>query len=391
MDEIRNDKGKIIAKLWLPVEEIEETALKQIYNMAGLPFIHKWVAIMPDVHTGIGATIGAVLPCDSVLIPAAVGVDIGCGMCAVKTNLAVAEVHPLLSNIHKEIVDRIPLGFDHRRKGQLDDVYRFVPGDFINGLKPYESYDRLPVLPQLGTLGGGNHFIELQKDKEGMVWILLHSGSRHIGNRLAENHIKTARKLTSKEGRKIPLYLDYLDEDSSEGRIYIHDMEFAMEFARQNRFVMVEIVKSILFRHFEGIIFEDTINIHHNYAAKEKHFGKEVWVHRKGATLAGGNVTGIIPGSMATPSYIVDGCDNEDSFKSCSHGAGRVMSRSKARKVVDIDNFRKNMRGIYSESINREHLDEAPEAYKAIDTVISRQNDLVDVRTRLEPILNIKG
>ena len=391
MYDIRNDKGKIIARLWLPVEEIEDTALKQIYNMAGLPFIHKWVAIMPDVHTGIGATIGAVLPCDSVFIPAAVGVDIGCGMCAVKTNLTVAEAQPLLGRIHRDIVDRIPLGFDHRQKGQLDDVYRFVPGDFLNALKPYESYDKLPVLPQLGTLGGGNHFIELQKDKDDAVWILLHSGSRHIGNRLAENHIKIARKLTSKEGRKVPLYLDYLAEDSGEGRIYIRDMEFAMEFARQNRFVMVEVVKSILDRYFEGIVFDDTINIHHNYAAKEEHFGKEVWVHRKGATLAGENVTGIIPGSMATPSYIVDGLDNEDSFKSCSHGAGRVMSRSKARKLVDIDNFRKDMEGIYSESINREHLDEAPEAYKEIDTVISRQNDLVDVRIRLKPILNIKG
>lgn len=391
MYDIKNDRGKIIARLWLPVEEIEETALKQIYNMAGLPFVHKWVAIMPDVHTGIGATIGAVLPCDSVLIPAAVGVDIGCGMCAVKTNLPVSEVQPLLSEIHKDIVECIPLGFDHRHRGQLDDVYRFVPGDFLNGLKPYDSYDKLPVLPQLGTLGGGNHFIELQKDEESKVWILLHSGSRHIGNRLAENHIKTARKLTLRENRNVPVYLDYLHEDSDEGHIYIRDMEFAMEFARQNRFVMVEIIKSILSGHFEGIIFENTINIHHNYAAKEKHFGKEVWVHRKGATLAGKNVTGIIPGSMAAPSYIVDGRDNEDSFKSCSHGAGRVMSRSKAKKLVDIDNFRRKMRGIYSESINREHLDEAPEAYKEIDTVIARQNDLVSVKTRLEPILNIKG
>lgn len=391
METIRNDVGEIIAKLWLPTDEIEPSALEQIRNMAAFPFIHKWVSIMPDVHTGIGATIGAVLPCDSVLIPAAVGVDIGCGMCAVKTDLPAERMRPHLADIHDRIVERIPLGFDHRRSDQMDDVHHRIENDFAREVRKYDKFDNTPVLPQLGTLGGGNHFIELQLDEDDNVWIMLHSGSRNIGNKLAMNHIKAASRFTAKKKVMVPRDLAFLDEDSTEGRRYIDDMTFAMEFARQNRFVMVGVVKDVLERQFPGIGFENTINIHHNYASKEEHFGKNVWVHRKGATRVREDITGIIPGSMATESYIVRGRNNTHSFDSCSHGAGRTMSRTQARKQIDLNEFRRMMAGVYSQSVNKAHIDEAPNAYKEINEVIARQSDLIEIHTRLRPIMNIKG
>lgn len=391
MFDITDNKGNIKARLWLPLQQIENSALEQIYNMAGHPYVHKWISIMPDVHTGIGATIGAVLPMDSVLIPAAVGVDIGCGMCAVKTDLKLKEITPYLKSIHDQILSRIPLGFEHRSKGQMKDVYQFLDDEFEATFKIYEKWSKNPVLPQVGTLGGGNHFIEFQKDSNDDIWIMLHSGSRNIGNLLASEYIKLARTITKKNKEKLPPALDYLHESSREGENYINDMNWAMEFARQNRFVMMKIIKSIFKNIFNSISFEPIINIHHNYAAKEKHYGKKIWVHRKGATKVTENITGIIPGSMATPSYIVKGKNNLESFNSCSHGAGRVMSRRQARKIIHLDKFKAMMTGIYSESVTKAHIDEAPEAYKNIEEVISFQKDLIEITAKLEPVLNIKG
>ncbi len=390
MNIITDSKGNIKAKLWIPKEDIESSALEQVYNMANHPRIYKWVSIMPDVHMGIGATIGAVLPMEGVLIPAAVGVDIGCGMCAVKTDLDLSEIKPQMKNIHNRILHRIPLGFEHRNPGQMKDVYKFSSKNLLNDIKPYEKWSKNKVLPQLGTLGGGNHFIELQKDENDNIWIMLHSGSRNIGNLLATEYIKLARKISKKNHQNLA-GLDFLEEDSDLGIKYIDDMSFSMEFARQNRFVMVEIVKSIIEDIFQKVKFESTINIHHNYAEREKHFGSYVWVHRKGATKASSDTVGIIPGSMANPSYIVSGKGNDDSFNSCAHGAGRVMSRRQAKRVIEINKFRDQMDGIYSESVNKNHLDEAPDAYKNIKMVMGYQEELVDIKTELKPIFNIKG
>lgn len=391
MYELQTKSGDLKARFWIPPEQVEPSAMQQVRQMADHPFLHKWVAIMPDVHVGIGATIGAVLPMDGVLIPAAVGVDIGCGMCAVKTDLDYTELKPHLPHIHNLIIDRIPLGFDHRRSDQMDDVYRYCPPDFLKRAETYGSYGSRHTLPQLGSLGGGNHFIELQTDESKAVWIMVHSGSRNIGNLLATNHMKIARKTCRQLKLQCPPSLEYLREDSDEGKRYIDDMQFAMEFARQNRFVMLGIIKSILTELFNKVSFDSTINIHHNYAAREKHFGRNLWVHRKGATRVRDDIVGIIPGSMAAPSYIVTGTNNAESFNSCSHGAGRTMSRRQAKTVIDLESFREKMTGIYSQSVDKRHLDEAPDAYKDISQVIDRQNDLIKVKVKLMPVFNIKG
>ncbi len=391
MYEISDKSGTVKAKLWLPPDSVETSAMQQIENMMTLPFLHKWVAIMPDVHSGIGATIGSVLPCEGALIPSAVGVDIGCGMCSVKSDLNIAEITPVLKKIHDQIVRDIPMGFSHRPKGQLALVHEYADNALLAQLPDYDKKGGKATAPQLGTLGGGNHFIELQADENNTVWIMLHSGSRNIGKELAERHMKAARRVTQQKNWNLPSQLDALDELSPEGEEYIDDMNFAMEFARQNRFVMMECIKDAIRSQISSVQFDPIINIHHNYAAQEKHFGKNVWVHRKGATRVKTDITGIIPGSMADPSYIVQGKDNEDSFNSCSHGAGRRMSRHQAKKSIPLEKFRSQMEGIFSESVSGKFLDEAPDAYKNIDDVMSQQTDLVTITTKLRPILNIKG
>lgn len=381
-----------IAKCWLPIEEIEASAIEQIVNMISHPRLYKWAAIMPDVHAGIGATVGSVIPMDNAVIPSAVGVDIGCGMCSVKTSIHYVDILGKLPEIHSQILQRIPRGFAHRTESQKKDVHAYASKTIIDSLREYGNVDRSApsLFCQLGTLGGGNHFIELQKDSNGLVYIMIHSGSRNIGNRLATNHIRAAKKLTEEIGREAPKDLDYFDTNSEEGKSYIKDMTFALNFAKENRFVMMEVVKDILSK-VVNCNFEETINIHHNYAAKETHFGKDIWVHRKGATKVTPEITGIIPGSMGEFSFLVNGTGNADSFNSCSHGAGRTMSRKKAKENLDLDIFVKQMEGIYSESVDIHHLDEAPDAYKNIGEVMANQTELVTVKTTLEPILNVKG
>jgi tRNA-splicing ligase RtcB (3'-phosphate/5'-hydroxy nucleic acid ligase) len=389
MYEIRDKAGRVKAKIWLAVHEIEPTALQQIYNMLALPIIHPWLAIMPDVHMGIGATIGSVLPCDSALIPSAVGVDIGCGMCSVKTSLRRSDIAIHLPEIHSGIRQRIPMGFEHRRSGQMDDVKQFASQQILEWLRDYDKNSG--IADQLGTLGGGNHFIELQVDPDDFVWIMLHSGSRNIGKTLAETHMKVAKQWCKSRGEKPPSNLDFIEESSSEGKRYIDDMTFAMEFARQNRFVMMEAIKEVIADSVHDVSFAPVINIHHNYAAREEHYGKSVWVHRKGATRVKTDITGIIPGSMAESSYIVHGTDNAESLNSCSHGAGRKMSRRAAKESINLERLRTQMMGIYSESLSQSVLDEAPDAYKNIEEVMANQKDLVTIDTRLRPILNIKA
>jgi tRNA-splicing ligase RtcB len=384
MNIIETQKG--IAKAWIPLEKIEPSALQQIYAMIEHPRLFKHVAIMPDVHAGIGATIGSVIPLEGAVIPSAVGVDIGCGMCSMKTNLQLEELKPHMAGIHDAIIRDIPRGFEHRTPSQKWAVHEFASKEVLSSLRDYEKLADDSLFSQLGTLGGGNHFIELQQDADGSIYVMLHSGSRNIGNKLAQIHIKKAKELAN-----APKDLEFFEEDSDNGKQYLKDMTFALNFARENRFIMMNVIKKILYTVFPDATFEPVINIHHNYAAKEKHFGSDVWIHRKGATHVTSDITGIIPGSMGHPSYLVRGKNNAESFNSCSHGAGRVMSRKKAKSELDIDMFTAQMEGIYSTSVDIHHLDEAPDAYKNIDEVMENQTDLVNVQLKLTPVLNIKG
>jgi tRNA-splicing ligase RtcB (3'-phosphate/5'-hydroxy nucleic acid ligase) len=388
MHEIQTQTGT--AKVWTMINEVEDSAVQQIYNMLKHPRLFKHVAIMPDVHAGIGATIGSVIAIKNAIIPSAVGVDIGCGMCSVKSNIHVDEIKPYLKQIHDEIIKRIPRGFAHRSESQKKDVHTYGDKELISELRDYSKIGEGTLFIQLGTLGGGNHFIELQQNENGILHIMLHSGSRNIGNKLAQIHIKRAKKLTEDNKRIVPVDLDYFDTNSQDGKDYIDHMNFALRFAYENRHIMTEIVRNVI-ASFVTVKFEPVINIHHNYAAKEFHFGEWVWVHRKGATKVTSSITGIIPGSMGTPSYLVKGKDNPESYFSCSHGAGRTMSRRKAKEENSLETFQLQMCGIYTESVDAHHLDEAPNSYKNIDEVMQNQPDLVDIVDRFTPILNIKG
>ncbi len=390
-------------KMWIDPEDVEDSAQEQIDATVTHPKLFKHVAIMPDVHMGWGCTVGTVLALKDAVIPASVGVDIGCGMCAMPTGLHVDEVTPEFEKIYGGIARRIPMGFRHRNDNQVQDVHEFVPKPFLEDLVPEFELKYSPnkaVINQLGTLGGGNHFIELQKDKDGMVWIMLHSGSRNIGLKISSLHIKKAAEICT----DAPKDMDYLETGTSAAADYLSGMFFAQEFAYFNRQVMMECILKELQYRFPNMKAGNIINIHHNYVAQEEHFGEYVWVHRKGATKATSDALGIIPGSMGTKSYIVRGKDNPDSFKSCSHGAGRVMSRTAARGKFDrkkkifktegrlnVADFEEDMKGVFSHDVDREHLDEAPRVYKDIDVVIANQEDLITVEHELFPIFNMKG
>ncbi len=411
MEQIKNSAGEIKACVWTSIKDMEDTALEQIHNMIKHPRLFKHLAIMPDVHAGKGATIGSVISLKNAIIPSAVGVDIGCGMCAVKTNISFEKIEPFFETIHEQILKRIPVGFAHRQQTQLNDVMQNVTQEFLDCIHIYERNERwvtqpsgYAVVKQLGTLGGGNHFIELQVDDDGIVWIMIHSGSRNIGNKIATTYIKLAAEHCNEIVTKD---LEYFDADSDLGKEYIIHSGFAATFAYHNRRVMMEVIKDILVKAniIESMeIFDDMINIHHNYVNYEQHFGEMVWVHRKGATKVTSSIIGIIPGSMGTASYIVQGTDNVNSFNSCSHGAGRAMSRTAARGKYDrknkvfktegqlsVEDFKNDMNGIFTKSIDQDHLDEAPRAYKEIDQVMANQTDLVKVKTKLLPVFNVKG
>ena len=399
MPEIITDtQGKLLAKTWCPVAEIEESAMEQIKALSGYPFLYKWAAIMPDCHAGIGATIGSVIPTEEVVIPSAVGVDIGCGMRAIKTSLTASEVEPLIDVLRDKITARIPLGYKHRDKQDHTAKTAIIGRDsnFWDTMidRQQQEYPDKDIPSQLGTLGGGNHFIELQKDAAGNVWIMVHSGSRNIGHTIAKRYISAAADFAKRYRLPIPHGLEFLREDSSLGRGYIRDMKWALDFARWNRFVLLYAIKEELQAvfPFRGVLTPTPdIDIHHNYVAKEHHFGRNVWVHRKGATKVLQNTLGIIPGAMGRPSYIVKGKGNADSYMSCSHGAGRVLGRKQAKRTLSMEDFQCQMGSVSCAQVNEDHLDEAPEAYKDIDTVMSNQTDLVEIVEKLNPILVIKG
>ena len=389
--------------LWL--EDIEDGAMAQVINLSNLPFAFHHVAIMPDSHQGYGMPIGGVLATQGVVIPNAVGVDIGCGMCAVKTSLKVEDINiEILKKIMGRIREVVPVGFAHH-KIQQEEQYMPVTGfngkEMIVKSKEYlglkiieQEYES--ALKQLGTLGGGNHFIEIQKDKEDYIWIMIHSGSRNLGYKVAKYYNDIAIELNKRWHSAIPKEweLAFLPIESQEAKDYFHEMQYCVDFALSNRKLMMnrilEAFKCCLLTYFGT---EPIINIAHNYAIWENHYGRDVIIHRKGATLAREGTIGIIPGSQGSKSYIVRGRGKEESFKSCSHGAGRKMGRNEATKKLSLEEEIKKLdeQGIIHGIRAVKDLDEAAGAYKSIDTVMKNQSDLVEILVELSPLAVIKG
>jgi len=373
----------------------EEECLKQATDLGNHSEVFHHVALMPDTHVGYGMPIGGVAAFKDCICPNAVGVDIACGMLAMKIDYKASNLsEETLLKIIRQIKRDIPLGFNHQSTDKWKDKAKKLI-DKHPGLDT-ELVAQHIVYGQLGTLGGGNHFIEIQKDEEDYVWIMIHSGSRNIGNRVAKKYHAEAKEIT-KDQKNLGMYipnndLAVLPFSFDMAHEYLKHMNFCVDFSFENRICMMNDVMYAFKRYVPDFSHTDEfINIHHNYAAEETHFGESVWVHRKGATSAKKDEIGIIPGSMGTTSYIVKGKGCKETFESCSHGAGRTMSRSKAKKTLDIDEFKNLMTGVISTDIDKKHLDESPLAYKRIETVMLEQVDLVDIVHSLTPIANIKG
>jgi tRNA-splicing ligase RtcB len=378
---------KVPIKLWL--DDIEDGALEQAKNLANLPFVFKHVAIMPDSHQGYGMPIGGVIATKYVIIPNAVGVDIGCGMCAVKTSLTELDIDTL-KKIMGEIRKQVPVGFNKHKEAQPYDF----SGCLVLTDKPIVEREYNNAQKSIGTLGGGNHFIEIQKGNDGHIWIMIHSGSRNLGKQVADYYNKLAIELNQKWHSAVPKEweLAFLPVGSDEGQAYIREMNYCVKFALANRKMMMDMV-IMAFQKYVTMFFEPMINIAHNYASLENHFGENVWVHRKGATLTREGTIGIIPGSQGTKSYIVKGKGNKDSFESCSHGAGRKMGRKQAERELDLETEKAklDLQGIVHSIRGLSDLDEAPGAYKDIDIVMKNQEDLVEVLVELTPLGVVKG
>ena len=397
MEVIRRDT-KVPIMSWC--RELEQGALDQAVNVATHPRIFHHVALMPDAHQGFGMPIGGVAALDRAVCPYMVGVDIGCGMCAVRTDItAAALMEREIRDILADLRNRVPLGFDHHAARQSWGGFKDNRSRQVRqaGWCTEKVWDL--ACRSLGTLGGGNHFIEIQAGDDSLVWLMLHSGSRNLGKVIAEHYHRLAMRLNVTE--RLPHgELAFLDVEGADGQAYIRDMNFALDFARKNRRRMVEVFCNAVERVLPGTAFLEEINIHHNYAAPEKHFGREVWVHRKGATAAFNGQRGIIPGSMGTASYIVEGLGNRDSFCSCSHGAGRVLGRRDVCRSLGLKGCDAAMRGVVFDGWSKiahgrlkggYDFSEAPQVYKDIDAVIEAQLDLVRPVVRLRPLGVLKG
>ncbi len=395
---------KIPIKMWL--DDMEEGAVEQAKNLANLPFAFKHIAIMPDSHQGYGMPIGGVLATENVIVPNAVGVDIGCGMCAVKTTWKWIDREMDVETIKKimgKIREAIPVGMKHHKEMQEDRHMPAIGLNQANGICVLDN-EWENARTQIGTLGGGNHFIEIQKGSDGHIWVMIHSGSRNLGKKVADHYNKIAIDINEKWYSQVEKKkeLAFLPVDSGEGKNYIEEMNYCVEFALANRKLMMNRIFEILeeVAHISplpfGKITRDStclVNIAHNYARLENHFGKNVWVHRKGATSAKEGEVGIIPGSQGTKSYIVEGLGNPESFMSCSHGAGRKLGRNQAIKTLNLEEEIKKLdeKGIVHGIRHQKDLDEASGAYKDIDVVMENQNDLVKILVELEPLAVIKG
>jgi len=393
---IINTDGKIPIKIWS--EEIEEGAMEQIKNVSNLPFGFHHVALMPDNHRGYGCPIGTVFASNNVIIPNLIGVDIGCGMCAVKTSLTEISTETL-KKIMGEIRTAVPVGFGHQKEKQDESLMPFSNSKNANAKIISQEYEN--ARGQIGTLGGGNHFIEIQKGSDGHIWIMIHSGSRNLGLKVASYYNKEAIKLNEKWRTTVPKEqeLAFLPLGEKLADDYIQEMEYCVAFALANRKLMMDNIINIVGQATVSgevglkVSFDPMINIAHNYARMENHFGKNVMVHRKGATLATADTIGIVPGSQGTRSYIVKGKGNAESFNSCSHGAGRKMGRRQATRELNLEEEQKKLAdiGVIHGIRNIKDLDEAPGAYKPIEEVMANQKDLVDIQVSLTPLAVIKG
>jgi tRNA-splicing ligase RtcB (3'-phosphate/5'-hydroxy nucleic acid ligase) len=405
----REVSGGVPVKMWTQGVPIEAEAQQQLDNAARLPIVFSHIAAMPDVHYGIGATVGSVIPTFKAIIPAAVGVDIGCGMIACKTSLNARDLPDSLATLRSEIEKAVPHGMSpkqFRGKGTNRDKGSWeTPPDEADAAwaQLVEEFDAICVdYPRLkntnnhrhiGTLGGGNHFIEICLDEAGGVWIMLHSGSRGVGNAIGTHFIELAKKDAELHQRNLPDQdLAYFEEGAQYFGDYVRGVGWAQKFARLNREVMMQRVigalKKVIAKPFETHL--EAVNCHHNYVTKETHFGQEVFITRKGAVSAKKGELGIIPGSMGAKSFIVRGKGNPDSFMSCSHGAGRSMSRTKAKKLFTVADQIEATKGVECRK-DADVIDEIPMAYKDIDAVMAAQKDLVEVVYTLKQVVCVKG
>jgi tRNA-splicing ligase RtcB len=389
--------AKVPIRMWTDPASVEEGALQQLRNVATLPWI-KGLAVMPDVHYGKGATVGSVIAMRGAVCPAAVGVDIGCGMSAVKTSLTVNDLPGDPSRLRSKIEQAIPVG-----RGMHDDpvdpgrLHGFATAgweDFwgrFDGVADSVKFRHERAGKQMGTLGSGNHFVEVCTDTTGSVWLMLHSGSRNIGKELAEHHIGVAQKLPHNQGlvdRDLAVFI----ADTPQMAAYRNDLFWAQEYAKYNRSIMMALLKDVVRKEFKKAkpTFEPEISAHHNYVAEERYDGMDLLVTRKGAIRAGSGDYGIIPGSMGTGSYIVKGLGNEKAFNSASHGAGRRMSRNAAKRRFSTKDLEEQTRGVECRK-DSGVVDEIPGAYKPIEQVIDQQRDLVEVVAKLKQVVCVKG
>lgn len=401
--EIQTENGLPI-KMWTKGVPVEPAAEQQLRNLAKMPIVFKHIAAMPDVHYGIGATVGSVVPTYRAIIPAAVGVDIGCGMIACKTTLTAADLPDNLSAVRSAIERAVPHGLTPKKMGHDKGSWDTPPNEAdVAWAALKNGFDKIcakyPVLKNtnnyrhMGTLGTGNHFIELCLDEHQAVWIMLHSGSRGVGNAIGSLFIELAKKDAERNNVHLPdQNLAYFEEGSQYFQDYCEAVEWAQNFARTNREVMmsrvIAAVRSVITKPFETHL--EAVNCHHNYVQRETHFGQQVFVTRKGAVSAKAGQLGIIPGSMGAKSYIVRGKGNPESFESCSHGAGRKMSRTAAKKTFSVDDHIAATAGVECRK-DAGVIDEIPMAYKDIDAVMAAQKDLVDVVYTLKQVVCVKG
>lgn len=410
MKVLYNESTKFPVRVWLDrIEDMEESCLEQAYHLANLPFLHKWACLMPDTHTGMGMPIGGVIATKGVIIPNAVGVDIGCGMAFVQTDIPLALVKDistgngsLIQAVVGDIMRNIPVGYLHRKTKMESHIL----DEAFDNLNLYQR--DTPLMEhlqdgyyQLGTLGGGNHFIEIQVDDEGFLAIMLHSGSRHVGKQVCDYFHAIAREHNSRWFSQVPdaHRLAFLPVDTEDGRQYLNWMNLCLNFAEENRQTMLREVEAIFSRYVEKYTgqtpsFSMEINCHHNYAALEHHYGEDVWVHRKGATRAMAGELAVIPGAMGSYSYVVRGLGCPESFCTSSHGAGRKYSRKGAMEAFSTEQVMvdlKNQGVILGKKNKSDVAEESRFAYKDIDVVMNHQRDLVEPVKRLRTVGVVKG
>ena len=388
MEPVRLKGANVDVLLWADIAEVESSALTQLRKITTLPCVVHHVAAMPDVHLGRGATVGSVVAMKDAVCPAAVGVDIGCGMAAVRSSLRASDLPDSLSKLRGDIEAAVPTGFSMHDSAARDVRSLGLFRDF-DKLSPKVQSDKGVALRQLGTLGGGNHFIEVCLDEEQRVWVMLHSGSRRIGKLLAEIHIAKAKHLAHNQ-RLVDPDLAHFIAGTPEMDAYRRDLDWAQAYAWENRKKMLSLVLEAVHKSFPDARFEAPVLCHHNYVSEEVHFGERLLVTRKGAIAAKKGMLGIIPGSMGARSYIVRGLGHPAAFESASHGAGRRMSREQAKKRFSLRDLEEQTRGVECRK-DRGVLDEIPGAYKDIEAVMDRQRDLVEIVHELKQVVCVKG